>query len=133
MNSAASYPSQVTPSPVRLVLRGQGHVPSFKNGKMILWSQRRTMTKPEVQKWMTRAVESFASQLRCALATNATGTTTAPIPLSLIASSLPLDDSRKWIPEHCVKTQLVARGEEGADILIERVRVEPHPKPRKHR
>lgn len=47
--------------------------------------------------------------------------TTGPSALSLIASLLPLDDSRKWIPKHSADTQLVSKGEEGADILIEAI------------
>jgi hypothetical protein len=102
-------------------VRGLGHVPSFKNSKLLLAKQRRLITKPEYQKWMDTVIRSFESQLRSALATSGTVTTTARIPLSLIASSLPLDDSRRWIPQHSVGTLLVPKGEEGADIVIERI------------
>jgi hypothetical protein len=106
---------------LHLTLHGLGHVPSFKNSKMILWRQKRIMTKPENQVWMEKAVQSFVLQLRSALATSETETMTAPIPLSRIALSLPLDDSRKWIPEHSVNTLLVCKGREGADVMIERI------------
>ncbi|MDQ5979492.1 MAG: hypothetical protein QG602_2466 [Verrucomicrobiota bacterium] len=108
-------------SPIVLRVDGLGHVPSFKNAKMILWRQRRIMTKPEYQVWMERVVESFVSQLRSELATRGIATTTGLSALSQIASLLPLDDSRKWIPAHCVSTQLVSKGNEGADITIERI------------
>lgn len=129
MNSPKSSPAKATPSPAPspsgsklcLKIRGLGHVPSFKNSKMILWAQKRIMTKPEHQHWMEAAAQSFESQLRSALATSATGTTTGPIPLSSIVSFMPLDDSRKWIPQHSVSTQLVCKGDEGADVVIERI------------
>lgn len=95
-----------------------GHVPSFKNCKQIM--RKRLVTKPEIQEWMENATASFESQLRSALATIGIETTTGRIQLSSIASFMPLDDSRKWIPSHSVLTQLVSKGEEGVDILIER-------------
>ncbi len=109
------------PSPVTLTVRGLGHVPSFKNSKMILWRQKRIMTKPEVQQWMEAVTESFASQLRSEFQTRGIAITTGLSALSQIASSLPLDDSRKWMPTHSVNTLLVSKGQEGADVLIERL------------
>lgn len=79
------------------------------------------ITKPEYRKWMDRAIRSFEFQLRSALATRETGTSTGPLPLSSIALWLPLDDSRKWIPEISVSTLLCSKGDEGADIVIERI------------
>lgn len=71
---------------------------------------------------MEQAVESFASQLRSELATRGIATTTGLSALSQIALFLPLDDSRKWMPEHSVNTLLVSKGQEGADVLIERIK-----------
>lgn len=112
-----STKSLVAPG-ISLQIRNLGHCPSFKNSKLILWSQRRIMTKPENQHWMEKVTQSFESQLRSALATRGIETTTGPIPLSKIASLLPLDDSRKWIPAHSVSTRLVSKGNEGADVEI---------------
>ena len=108
-------------SSVSFTLKEMGHTPSFKNSKMILWQQRRIMTKPDHQHWMQKAVQSIESQLLCLPQMRGIGTMTGPQALSLIASFLPLDDSRKWIPEHSVNTRLVSKGSEGAEVLIERL------------
>ncbi len=79
------------------------------------------MTKPETQHWMDAVILSFESQLRSALAMRGIATTTGLSALSQIASLLPLDDSRKWMPAHCVSTQLVPKGQEGCDVAIERI------------
>lgn len=79
------------------------------------------LTKPEYQTWMDNAVQSFASQLSSEFRTRGIEITTAHSPLSQIASLVPLDDSRKWIPEHSVSTQIVSTGNEGCDIVIERI------------
>lgn len=123
---------------IRLEIRGVDNIASFKNQKQIITlpikgsSKCRTcgkrpgrpmlITKPERQQQMKSITESFVSQLYSALATNGLAITMAPIPLCKIASFLPLDDCRQWIPEHCVSTLLVAKGEEGADIVIERIK-----------
>ena len=120
--SASPTPASPSSAPTALQIRGLSHVPSFKNSKLLLWRQKRIITKPEYQHWMDAATRSIESQLRSALATSGIGTTTGLTALWPIASLLPLDDSRKWIPEHCVRTRLVSRGDEGADILIERIR-----------
>ena len=103
--------------PIRLSIRGLGSAPSFKNSKMI--ARGRLITDPKKQKWMERCTLSFEHQLRSEFRTRGIEITTGPSALSLIALLLPLDDSRKWIPEHSVNTQQVSKGEEGADILIE--------------
>jgi len=103
-------------TPIRLVVQGLGSVPSFKNSKML--TRGRLITDPKKQKWMDACIASFESQLRSELRTRGIATTTGPIPPSRIASLLPLDDSRKWIPEHCVRTLLVSKGSEGAELVI---------------
>lgn len=108
-----SYPS------LTLRVRGCGHVPSFKNGKML--SRGRLITSPVKQKWMEKAARSIESQLRSALQTTETGTQTGPIPPSLILTSLPLEDSLVWIGAPCGRWLKVKKGEEGADITIERL------------
>jgi hypothetical protein len=109
------------PAPIHLQIRGLGHCPSFKNSKML--TRGLLITKPEYQKWMKAAIASIESQLRFELATRGIGTTTGRIAPLQIAQLLPLDDSRKWIPDHCVHTQLVSsESEAGADITIERIK-----------
>lgn len=105
--------------PIRLSIRGLLHCPSYKNSKML--ARGRLITDPKKQKWMDRCVLSFEFQLRSEFQTRGIEITTGPSALSLIASLLPLDDSRKWIPEHSASTLPVCKGEEGADILIERI------------
>lgn len=108
---------------IELKVRGLAEVPSFKNSKQIvrLGKKAALITKPERQKWMEQAIQSFESQLRSAFQMKGIEITTGPSALSSIASLLPLDDSRKWIPQHSVNTLLVSKEEAGADILIERI------------
>jgi hypothetical protein len=102
-----------------LKIRGVGHVPSFKNGKMM--ARGRLITHPEKQKWMEQAARIIESQLRSALLTDGTGTLTEPQAHSLILTSLPLDDSLVWIGFPCGDWQRVSKGDEGADITIEKL------------
>lgn len=118
MNCSPRSPDTLS---IVLKLNGLGHVPAFKNSKMILWKQKRIMTKPEFQHWMNAAVESFASQLRSELATRGIAISTGHSALLQIASLLPLDDSRKWIAAISVDVQLVSSGSEGADVTITRL------------
>lgn len=102
---------------IRLSIRGQGHCPSFKNSKVL--ARGRMFTKPEYQEWMEKAILAMAYQLRSIAQTSATGTLTEPQLRSWIASSLPLDDSRHWIPKLTVEAVDCEKGMEGADIVIE--------------
>lgn len=103
-----------------LNVKGSGHVPSFKNKKRIVG--KNLITRPDVKKWMDQVIQDFESQLLSATQTNVAGTSTEGHPLSLIVSSLPLDDSRQWISQLIIVDADVAPGEEGAQIIIEPVR-----------
>lgn len=105
---------------ISLAVRQQGHVPSFKNKKR---SSRKghIYTEPKTKKWMDQCIHNFVSQLFIASRITEGGTLTVPPPRSLIASSLPLDDSRQWIPELHSLCEIVPKGEEGAIILIEKL------------
>lgn len=103
--------------PIKLVVLGLSHVPSFKNGKML--ARGRLITDPKKQAWMNQCIASFESQLRSEFRTRGIAITTGQSALSLIASLLPLDDSRKWIPQHSASTLQVSKGKEGAEITIE--------------
>lgn len=107
------------PRCVRIVIAGISHVPSFKNSKMI--ARGRLITLPARQKWMEQAIRVIESQLRSGSAISEGAISTGPCPLSWIASSLPADDSWQWIPEIRVQVQRVTKGQEGAEILIERL------------
>ena len=115
----APLPSPATAYPLTLSIRGVGHVPAFKNGKMM--ARGRLITHPEKQKWMDGAARSIASQLSSMFPTTATETQTGPQAPSLILTSLPLDDSLAWIGFPLGDWQRVKKGEEGADIIIERI------------
>lgn len=113
------------PTRIRLAVRQQGHVPAFKNKKRAIQDKRtgkmRTLTEPKVAEWMEQCIQSLESQLFLALATAAEGTLMGRSRQSWIASSLPLDDSRQWIPEQHIYCKDVTKGEEGAEIIIERI------------
>lgn len=94
-------------------------IPSFKNTKMI--TRGRLITDPRKQIVMDQIATAFEFQLRCAIPHLVTQTLTEQQRLSLIASLLPLDDSRKWINELCVRWLQVPKGKEGALVRIERV------------
>lgn len=103
---------------IKLVVKGF-HVPSFKNSKML--TRGRLITKPEYQHQMEQITQAFESQLRSWFQTNGIETGTGPTALLQIASLLPLDDSLKWIAEHCVAWRRVSKGNEGAELIVEKL------------
>jgi hypothetical protein len=127
-NSENSSPDLATASPARcplvLKIRGCGNVVSFKNTKKIVRIKGRPslVTDPRKQKLM----DSYIRALECALSsefqTSETGTRMGCSAASWIRSSVPADDSWKHIPKsdgwECLTVQ---PGEEGADIIIERL------------
>lgn len=81
----------------------------------------RLITDPRKGKHMEAYTQAIESQLRSAFQTIESET---PTGLSLpcwIASCVPHDDSVAWLPEIRVTVERVEKGEEGADILIERL------------
>lgn len=126
-NCEISFPTSVSqPSePIRLLVQGLGHVPSFKNRKRAILDSNtgkmRTLTEPKAKQWMARCTDSFVLQLISKSLTIDAGTSTECSPRSLIARSLPRDDSLQWIPEIHVTCQNVDKGHEGAEILIEQL------------
>lgn len=109
------------------VLRG---IPSFKTGKTAFgwWDKftrkimARPLTLPEHRKWMDLATLSIESQLRSAFQITEEKTRTVASLRSWIASRLPLDDSWAWCPSIVVQCELCQPGEEGATVVIERIR-----------
>lgn len=108
------------PTQIALTVSGLGHVPSFKNKKIIVKTKRRPrlITHPKVQQWMERCTQSFASQLRARFPTTGSGTTAECSPPSKTVS-WPLDDNWQELEIGRVRTILVPKGQEGADLLIE--------------
>ena len=117
MNSSPA-PTTALPKPITLRVANLGHVPSFKNGKML--ARGRLITHPKKQKWMEEAAASIASQLRSLCPTSGSGTQTGQSLPSWIHTSLPLDDSLTWVGVTCGSWRRVRQGEEGAIITIER-------------
>lgn len=117
---------------LRLLVEGVGHIVSFKNSKQITRfgkgenARHGLITSKPKKKQMDAIIQSFVSQLTCWFQTNEIEMETAQHQLSLIASYLPLDDSLKWIPEICVCSRRVSKGNEGAEITIERIRRNNH-------
>lgn len=109
---------------LHLTVTGLGHVPGFKNSKKIIRNPRTKalmiVSDAGLKKRMDAITQSFVSQLRSASATASDATQTGAPPPSLMLS-LPRDDNWTWIPELVVTATLVPRGEEGAEILIERL------------
>jgi hypothetical protein len=106
---------------IELKVQGIGEVPSFKNSKMIVRIKGRPslITDPKKQKWMDACTLAIESQLASWLLTTVTGTVMGCLLQQQIASSLPLDDSLKWIGSHCVSWRKVSKGQEGVEITIE--------------
>jgi hypothetical protein len=109
-------------SPIRLTIQGIGHVPSFKNLKVI--GRRGLYTKPRAKAWMQACSDSIALQLLCLFRISENATPTGRSRQSWIASYVPLDDSVREIVEERIRVEFVEAGQEGAEILIERLRTD---------
>lgn len=117
--------SKSSPTSVKLVISGVGHIPTFKNGKRVRvdWENAKVhqFTRKDIASTMDAIIQSIASQLYSASPTNEYGMATVPLLRSWIVSSLPLDDCTKWVRHESFDVQDVAPGEEGADIIIEKI------------
>jgi len=101
------------------------HVPSFKNKKRAILDRNtglmRTLTEPKAKQWMEKCIQSFASQLISGEAINGVVMQTGHYQPSWTASLLPKDDSVNWVPELHIYVTECQPGEEGAEIIIERI------------
>ncbi len=123
-NLQPSSATQPTPQEIRISLTGLGHVPSFKNTKSIARRKNGSpmiITNPVRKEWMEEAIRIIESQLLSKFRTTFGGTGTVAQLRSWIASSMPLDDCRQWIPELHVSFVEVPKGEEGAEIVVTRL------------
>ena len=102
-----------------IAIRAMGHVPAFKNKKIIVGGNR-LITAPKCKKWMEQATDSIISQLKYLCQTDDDETSTEPWQQSAIAL-LPQDDAWMFIPEIHVKVRRVRKGEEGAIIKLTRL------------
>ena len=105
-------------NPLVIEIKGIGHVPAFKNKKIICG--KRLITAPKARKWMEEAQALMYSQLCSKFQTTEGETQMGPWQLSAI-QSWPLDDNFKIIPEMHIVTERVPKGEEGATIYIEKI------------
>jgi len=119
MTSNESLPAPNTQKPVKLVIRGS-HIPSFKNRKRVS-KNGGVFTDEKVKERMDAIIQSFVSQLLCETATIERVTPMDNSRLSLMLLLLPGDDSKKWIPEIHIYSEKVKIGEEGAEIIIEKI------------
>jgi hypothetical protein len=105
------------------------HIPSFKNSKR--WVTKLPngkplkrpllITSPEYQEWMAQAVQSLEFQLLSTSPTDSGGTQPERSRLFAMLSLLPVDDSVNDLPEGSWKVVKVPPGEEGCQIVIERL------------
>ena len=102
---------------IELKVEGLGHVPAFKNNKLL--TRGRLITNPKKQRFMKAVVQSFVSQLSCLYRTTANAIPTEPSAHCLIASSLPEKDSVRFIVDERITARFVPKGQEGANIVIE--------------
>jgi hypothetical protein len=84
--------------------------------------QSALITLPQHQEWMDQAIRNLESQLRSALQLTDKKIQTVASPRSWIASRVPLDDAWTWCPEIILKSEKCEAGNEGATILIERIK-----------
>jgi len=103
---------------MKLEIRGLGHVPAFKNKKIICG--KRLITAPKARKFMEDATQLIISQLQSRYQTTEGETSTARWQQSAILS-WPLDDNCKVITRITVEVKKVPKGEEGATIYISKI------------
>lgn len=122
MNSSENIPILFRKEPFKRIaihIRGLGHVPSHKNRKMIC--RKRLITAPKYKARMDAIILSIESQLLGLYRTRGEEITTECSLPHWIVSYLPLDDSLDWMPHQAQSVEYVSKGQEGCNILIERL------------
>lgn len=109
---------------LRLSIRSIGSVPSLKNAKMVIFDREkghmRPLTEPRVQKWMAKATRLLRLQLIFAFQQTGSPISTEDF-LRFLTFYVPADDRRQIITDLEIHNVQVELGQEGADILIERL------------
>lgn len=109
-------------SKIVLTIKGQ-HIPGFKNRKLAIKDKKsgkmRTLTEPSVKARTEAITQSFVSQLLSACQTIEPETLPGCSKLFWIASLLPEDDSWFWIPSQKIDCEMVLKGEEGCEMIVE--------------
>lgn len=101
-----------------IAIRGIGHVPAFKNKKIICG--KRLITAPKARQWMELATKDMLSQLKSLFQTEGDATSTEPWQQSAM-SSWPQDDNWQQIPLIQVKVRTVKKGDEGAIVTLTKI------------
>lgn len=101
-----------------IIIRGIGHVPAFKNKKII--AGKRLITAPKARQWMELATKDMYSQLKSLFQTEGDETSTEPWQRSAM-SSWPQDDNWQQIPLIQVKVRTVKKGDEGAIVTLTKI------------
>lgn len=101
-----------------ILIRGIGHVPAFKNKKIICG--KRLVTAPKARQWMELATKDILSQLKSLYQTEGDATSTELWRQSAM-SSWPSDDNWQQIPMITVKVRRVEKGDEGAIITLTKI------------
>jgi len=121
MNSGAD--SQTLPpvcsKGIVMVIKRCGRIVGHKNRKKI--AGKRLITDPRVKAHMEAIIRNFESELLSFIPTSVESTWTDQLTHSLIASVAPSDDSWTVIPELILLGKLCEKGNEGAEIIIERI------------
>lgn len=104
--------------PLVIDIKGVGHVPAFKNKKIICG--KRLITAPKARKWMELAQKLMYSQLKSKFQTIEGATSTVPWQ-QYAMSSWPPDDNCKVISEIHVTVKKVPKGDEGATIYLQKI------------
>ena len=117
-------------NPIVIRVEGVGPIPSFKNTKRVAglshhggqtWIGNPTLiTRPDVKDRKDSITNVIASQLRSMCPTVA-GATIQECWKQFVTRSLPRDDCWEDLEIGSVTTQLVTKGLEGCEIIIERV------------
>jgi hypothetical protein len=101
-----------------ILIRGIGHVPAFKNKKII--AGKRLVTAPKARQWMELATKDMYSKLKSLYQTGEGATSTEHWQQSAIAS-WPSDDNWQQIPQITVKVRRVEKGDEGAIVRLTKI------------
>lgn len=115
---------KVNGNSLKLSIRGLGPVPSLKNAKRVIFDKAkghmRPLTEPRVRKWMDKATRALRLQLISAFQQIESPTWTGDF-RQFLMFYVPADDRRQIITDLEIHNVQVEPGEEGADILIERL------------
>jgi hypothetical protein len=116
--SSTDQATELLDQSVKLVIRGR-HIPSFKNAKRIVGEK--LITDPEIKARKKAIEEDFVWQLLSDIRIGVLATQMGLSRRSLIALLLPEDDCWTVIPEITIKCELVEDGEEGCEVVIQKI------------